>query len=131
MTDTIDWDGQVLPLRHFTHDDPRLLGATLQGGAEILHQRRIVRAAVHEISENRFLTISGGKPFRVDTYELRDDVGKPLNNPALFETRMNPVFTAEDTGDGITFTFHKDVDQRPLTKLVTAAARESARRNNP
>lgn len=133
MTDTIEWDGVTVPFRVFPHDEPRLLGDILQMSAEVLHSKRMARVAIYEINDLRYLTVSGGKPFIAATYELRTDAGKPLPQalPGVAETHILPVFKAENTGDGITFIFDKTDSHRPLTKIVTEAVRESARRYNP
>ena len=126
---TVSWDGADLPYRSdIPHEDARLLGDILHRGAVYSHQNKIKRVAIHRVYEQRFLTVSGGKPFKVQTYELRGDgVGQPLKGelPGVSEATMNLVFSAEDTGDGITF-FFKDSDFRPLTQVVANAAKDQA-----
>ncbi len=127
---TVQWDGSEFPFRsEYLFEDARLLGEILYQGAEYSHQQRVQRVAIHRVHEQRFLTVSGGKPFTVKTYELRnDDVGTPIKGeiPNVSEATMNLVFEAVNTGDGITF-FFKDSDFRPLTKVVVNSAKERAR----
>ena len=130
MTQTVLWDGETQKYRfEYLFDDAPLLGEILVSGASQCHQQRIERVAVHRVHAQRFLTVSGGKPFAVRTYELRtDDVGQPLlgDLPGVTETRMNLVFTAENTGDGITY-FFKGSDFRPLTQVAVNVMKDRAR----
>ncbi len=127
---TVSWGGSEFPFRsEYLFEDARLLGEILYQGAGFSHAQRVQRVAIHRVHEQRFITVSGGKPFTVKTYELRnDDVGTPIQGelPGVSETMMNLVFTAENTGDGITF-FFKDSAFRPLTQVVVNSAKERAR----
>lgn len=131
MTDTasVVWNSDTLPYRfEFLFEDARLLGEILKQGCDYTHVQKIRRVAIHNVNGQRFLTVSTGKPFVVKTYELRSDgVGDPLLGDlhGVSETTMNLVFTAENTGDGITY-FFKDSAFRPLTQVVVNAAKERA-----
>lgn len=130
MTQTVIWGEREEKYRfEYLIEDARLLGEILVDGAAQSHLQKVERVAVHRVHAQRFLTVSGGKPFAVKTYELRnDEVGTPLPGdlPGVTETRMNLVFTAENTGDGITY-FFKDSSFLPLTQVVVNVMKERAR----
>ena len=127
----VTWNGESVPFRRFSNDDPTMLGEMLELGALVLHSKRAGRVAVYDCRDARILVASGGSPFAIRAYELRSDgQGKPLPElPEITDTHMQPLYAVENTGDGLTFTFDTG-SYYAVTTLVVDALKDCAVKNH-
>ncbi len=99
------------PALHYCKTDAQLLGQTLAQGAQLSFNKG-ARVATYDCNGEWVRYIAGGWPFTVRVTAIRP--GEPK------------VFTLENTGDGLTFTFGDPKDHQPQIQAVLAAAKDWA-----